>query len=531
MADKRLFKIYPRVLNRFRNWSERGSSVGHRFGLSKLGVFQGFLFSQMSREEAVNYIGRLKGELGDFGYEALVERFAEEDATPPPAPEPPAEQPAKPEPSPQMELPLFLTESAVKEEALRLLGFTKTVDKTHPAAAASAAWKAAHKMDFMLFDQLKERLGEMAVPFSAKYDGELVCLWFDGQEAVVVTHKGTVRSDLPATDEATEYLKRHYKRAVLMGEFYAVDEKGRPISYMRAAHTLRDPRAGDDDQIRIAVFDIVELDGKSYEDIPIAQKMAIVNQIFKGAQHIQPVFNQLGTIRNIEAFWNELDERGLEGVVVHMPDKTIIKSKPVMSFDLVIVAVSKSPALPGRIGAILTSFIDKEGRFRLNGHVGTGLTDEQRVELLEWAKSIAVREDEDHIWVDPARSHVIEVEAVEVKPQEQPTYVFKGGHYVEVENQMSGTLRFPVVKQFRTDKDPKYPDVRVEQLPFKTSSSQLRQGMHIKTITGHTGKVIRLVERSGDSGLDYDVAVDWDVPVWGIKVSEVHPDDIVEIIE
>jgi ATP-dependent DNA ligase len=414
----------------------------------------------------------------------------------------------------------------------RRFGFTKTVEPQHPGAEVAKNWKSSHRMKFVTFDQLKTDVSDQEVPYSAKMDGELVCIWHKNGKTELVTAKGTVRMGFPPTVE----LQGHWEsktEVVAMGELYAVDETGKPQSYMQASEILKDPDAGQDHLIRLAIFDLVEMDGQSREDQGILDNMEIVRLITTGLKSVHPAYTTRGTIDDMESLWNDLVKRGLEGLIVHMPDGTLLKSKPIMSFDMVIVAVTKSPSMPGRIGAVLTSFIDKEGRYRLNGHVGTGMSDEQRVSFMQWAQDRKVREDDTHIWIDPTTSPVIEVEAVEVNPQERPALEFKNGAFVQVEEAMSGILRFPVLKQFRQDKDPKYPDVRVEQLPIKVSSlrDRIEVGKWIRTIAGHTGQVTKITADSGDSGEDWDASVTWDPPLWGLMLSEVHPDDIVAIAD
>lgn len=48
--------------------------------------------------------------------------------------------------------------------------------------------------------------------------------------------------------------------------------------------------------------------------------------------------------------------------------------------------------------------------------------------------------------------------------------------------------------------------------------------------TGNTGTVIRVTPDSGDSGMDVDYAVEWDRPMRGFKVTELHPGEF-EIIQ
>jgi hypothetical protein len=512
MADKKRFRIDIGRLNKF--W---GSPSEFRYGFTPSGVFHSFLFGRLGQSGALDYIGQLKREWG-ADYNSEIEDLVQEAPIKPKAPPPP------PPPSPQTE---FEFTPQASQEWISVQAFLKDTNKDHPGALLADNWKSSKKMEFVTFDQLKDKVGVGEVVFSAKMDGELVCLWFENGRAETVTAKGTIRTGMPAVDEAQEIMAKKFKSAAFMGELYAVDENNRPISYMQAASVLKDPDLGRDDAIRLAIFDVVEVEGKSAQDMPIADRMALIAKTFEGGKYVYPAYTKKGTIQDIEALWNELEKKGLEGVVVHMSDGTILKSKPIMSFDLMLVAVTKSPSIPGRIGAILASFIDKEGRYRLAGHIGTGMRDDQRVEFMNLARQYAIAEDDQYIWIDPKKSPVIEVEAVEVNPKKTPAMEFQDGHYVEIEKMMSGTLRFPVLKQVRTDKDPKYPDVRVEQLPFKLeSASMLREGMKVMSLLGHTGTIVGLVPDSGDSGWDYDIIVKWDEPVWGIEVSEVHPTEI-----
>jgi hypothetical protein len=512
MTDKKRYRISIGSLDKFRDHPSE-----FRYGISKIGVFQGLLFGFLGKEGAFDYIGYLKGKLGEQGYRELVDSIVQELAPPSPKPTPPPAVNVPPSPE---QLELF-------QSVMDVQAFLKDANKEHPGAKLADIWKTNKRMEFVTFEQLEDRLSATETAFSAKMDGELVCIWFENGRAELVTAKGTLRWGFPVTNEVATAVGKKYKQAAFMGELYAVDNRNRPISYMQAASMLKDPDAGYDDQLRLAVFDVMELDGKSVEDLDIMEKMDMIFKIFDGLHAVHAAYTKKGTFADIKELWNELDKRGLEGIVVHMPDGTILKSKPILSFDMVIVAVAKSTSIPGRVGAVLAAFIDKEGRYRLNGHIGTGLRDEQRIELMNMAKRIAIKEDDKYIWIDPTKSPVIEVEAIEINPKKQPALEFRDGEYVEVEKMMCGVMRFPVLKQMRTDKDPKYPDVRIEQLPIQLEESAIFQvGMHIKSLLGHTGVIIGLVPNSGDSGKDYDIIVEWDEPVWGVEVSEVHPTEV-----
>jgi len=417
-----------------------------------------------------------------------------------------------------------------------ILSFEKRIDKNHPGMAFADAWKKSLQMKFIIYDKLEELLHtEQGATISVKLDGELVALVYQHGKVEVVTNKGTVRTNMPATDEAAKLLSGH-KSGVFLAELYAVDEHNIPESYMKAASVLRDPKLGVDDRIRLSVFDMISLDDKEYTEENIDTKMDVINKIFEPGKYARPAYTIKGGIQEAKNLWDQLDQRGWEGLIIHFAGDTY-KVKPLLSYDMVIVAVTKSPTYIDRIGAVLTSFIDKSGRFRLNGLVGGGFNDEERVQLMEWAERNKVMEDDDRIWVDPFKEPlVVEIQAMEVNVKDRPKLEYRDGKWVEIEDDISGVLRFPQFKRFRDDKEPKYPDVRIEQLPIERMSAiefenVLRAGNRIKTITGFTGTIQSFVPWSGDSGMDFDIIVKWDEPMFGvINICEVHPSEIVEII-
>jgi NEDD4-binding protein 2 len=254
-----------------------------------------------------------------------------------------------------------------------------------------------------------------------------------------------------------------------MGEMYAVDENGKPLSYVKGSKILKNPDKGYDNQIRIAVFDIISLNGTDETSRTMDQKIAEINQIFAGKEFVHPVKAMKANLSQAKQMWDNLEKEGIEGFVVYHQDQ-MIKVKPIMSFDMAIVAVSKSDKYPDRIGAVLTAFLDKESRFRLSGMIGGGFSDEERVQLMQWAQTNAVDEDDDYIWVDPFKDPlVVEIEAVEVNEKEKPVMKFEGHKWVQIENGMSGVLRFPKIKRTREDKTTRYEDIPVEQVGVESS--------------------------------------------------------------
>ena len=411
--------------------------------------------------------------------------------------------------------------------------FDKTTDKTHPAASVVENWKKSRKMRFLTFDQLAELIGKEQAVISVKLDGELVALVLTDGRVEAITSKGTIRTNFPAADETAKLLGAKYKNAMIMGEMYVVNENEVPQSYMKAATVLRDPHSEKDELIRLAIFDVMKLDDVDYEEKPIEEKMALIADLTKGGKLVQPAYTVIGGIAEAQKLWKQLEEKGWEGLVVHVGDQ-MYKVKPIMSYDLVVVAIEKSAKYQDRMGAVLAAFRDKESRFRMSGSIGGGFSDEERRTMYDWALRNKVYEDDERIWVDPFKEPlVIEIEAVEVNLKNRPAMTFKDRKWVEIEQDMSGVFRFPQFVRVRDDKKPEHPDVRIEQLPIQSMkfiASQLEPGRRVKVISGQWGKIMNITTHAKDSFEDCVLLVRWDSPLFGeIESSACHMTEVIEI--
>lgn len=485
------------------------------------------------------FVYNQKSIWGEDGWSKKVEEMADEIIYEGPPPVPATEQP-------DIEVPPLVTEKPEESDQLQLFEFIKTTEKGHPAGEAAREWKALQVMEFVEFDELKERMegeGGDAI-ISVKYDGELVGVYYNAGRAETVTQKGTVRTGMPVTHECAQLMSaKGYKTAILMAELYAIDQDGKPKSYMTASNILKKPEGGQDQRIRLAVFDIHSIDGKQYENEKLEDKLALITQIFSEGKYVHPIPYKRGGIAEAEEQWKTVPENHYEGLVVHMGGK-IFKVKPIMSYDMAIVAVEKSSKVPDRIGALLAAFIDKDGYWRLSGAIGGGMNDHERAEFFKWAERNKVSEDEERIWVNPmAEPMIVEVTAYEVNLKEKPALKFADGKWTQVEQRMSGVLRFPQLVRLRDDKEPKYPDVRPEQLGIKSGTydeimSQTHVGSCVEDIYGNVGRVEGMLDVESkyddetNSLVDRELIVRWDRPIdLGEKVvlSTISPSMILRI--
>jgi len=353
-----------------------------------------------------------------------------------------------------------------------ILAFKKEIDKENPISSIVSDYKERMSMKFYTIDELREKLKGKKFTISVKLDGEIVGIEYKDGRTITVTRAGTIRYDLPVTDEITELLKnKPLKEFIGVGEIYGVSEDGIPLSYLKSQSLLKAPKTKEDEErIRIIVFDIISIDGIDWQDKDLSYRISGLRNLFSKGKYVKPAeYFENADLNDVDELWDKVvqpQKYGYEGLIIYYDNK-IVKVKPILSIDLVVVAVERSKKHPEQMGAILTSFRDKEGIFRLNGKVGTGFTDKERLEFIEWAERNKVFEDEDgRIWVDPFKEPcIVEVQGEEVNIKKGPAYKFEDNKWIQIEDKMTGIIRKPRIERYREDKKVIPEDLRLEQIP------------------------------------------------------------------
>jgi len=279
-------------------------------------------------------------------------------------------------------------------------------------------------------EALKEHGGTSA--FEYKLDGARVQIHKLGDDVRIFSRRLTdVTESLP---EVVELTRRNVKdkEAILEGEVIAVDEDGCPIPFQHLMRRFKRVHAVEDMvkevPVKLYLFDVLFLDGKSLIAIPYSERRRILAE---NAGEIS-LAKQLVTdkVEEAERFLKEALDAGHEGLMAKKVDspytpgirgKRWLKIKPVLEpLDLVIVAAEWGY---GRRHEWLSDYYlaarDAEtGEFLTVGKTFKGLTDAEIIAITSKLKESIVEEEPRRVVVVP--KIVVEVTYNEI--QRSPTY-------------------------------------------------------------------------------------------------------------
>jgi DNA ligase-1 len=304
-------------------------------------------------------------------------------------------------------------------------------------------------------EALAEHGGKTA--FEYKYDGARVQIHKRGTEVRVFSRRLTdVTQSLP---EVVEAVKANVKadEAIVEGEVIAVDDRGHLIPFqhlMRRFKRVHEVQGmAEKIPVRLYLFDVLFLDGKSLISLPYVQRRKILAE---NAGEIA-LTTQIVTDKKAraETFLNKAMDAGQEGLMAKKLDspytpgtrgKRWFKIKPVLEpLDLVITAAEYGY---GRRHGWLSDYYlaarDAEtGEFLNIGKTFKGLTDAEIKEMTRRLKELTVRQQGNRVIVLP--KIVVEVAYNEI--QKSPKY----------KSQMA--LRFARITRVRDDKNPEDADI------------------------------------------------------------------------
>ena len=296
-----------------------------------------------------------------------------------------------------------------------------------------------------------EALATLARAASVEYklDGARIQVHRDGDEVHVYTRSlAEVTHRVPELVDAVRTLPA--RRLILDGETLSLDEDGAPRAFQDTM-----ARFGSEAAAAIALrpwfFDILHVDGRDLIDEPLSTRLEILDAVVGGLRMPGVVTDDA---ERAEDFAREALAAGHEGIMVKGLDspyaagrrgKSWLKVKPVLTFDLVVLAVEwGSGRRTGLLSNLHLGARDPDGAFAepggfvMVGKTFKGLTDA----TLRW-------QTEHFPTIETHRS----AHAVHVRPETVVEIAIDG---VQRSSRYPGgvALRFARVKAYRPDKSP-----------------------------------------------------------------------------
>ena len=297
-----------------------------------------------------------------------------------------------------------------------------------------------------LDEVLAEHGGTTAVEF--KFDGARIQIHRQGDEVRVFSRRLTdVTKSVPEVVEFAHGLPA--SSFLLEGEVVAVDERGRPRPFQELMRRFR--RVHEIEALRktiplkLYLFDVLYLEGRSLIPAPYRERWAALEGLVPAEVLAKRIVTQ--SRAEIEAFLKEALDAGHEGVMAKRLDseysvgkrgKKWFKIKPAETLDAAILAAEWGH---GRRKGTLSNYwlgVRDGERWQMIGKTFKGLTDQERVDLMERLIPLKTREEP---WVVHVRPEVV----VEIAYNE----IQRSPHY-----ESGFALRFARVARVRDDKGP-----------------------------------------------------------------------------
>jgi bifunctional non-homologous end joining protein LigD len=322
--------------------------------------------------------------------------------------------------------------------------------------------------------QLKPMLATLSTRLPRDEEAWAYEIKWDGVRAIAYSEAGHLRLESRNLREITS----HYpelralgaelgaRDAVFDGEVVAFDDDGRPSfellqSRMNLASEAAVRRRMADCPVTYLIFDLLHVDGRSLIDLPYAERRERLEALELEGPSWQTPSHHLGEGK---ALLRLTRERGLEGLVAKRLDsrylpgrrsRAWLKVKNIRSQELVIGGWLPGQGRRGEtIGAILVGYYeDHDGgrRLRYAGRVGSGFTEDELRRLAGMLEPIQTQQS-------PFEGRQPPKQSVFVEPRLVAEIAFR-------EWTATRTLRAPVYKGLRADKDPTEVALEQEEAP------------------------------------------------------------------
>lgn len=323
--------------------------------------------------------------------------------------------------------------------------------------------------------KLKQRIDGERFAVTRKIDGHMqVVFYVDGQVFMLNANGKQKAEKLKCLDAFAEAVKTAgLKQAVIAAELYLPRPEGRPRCGDVQAALADDAKR---DQLALAPFDIVELDGEKWHAEHYADTHNKLCTIFQSEQ-VKPVQMRNASSKDeVQEIFDEwVGGEGAEGLVVHSESPIVWKVKERHTIDAAVIGYTTADR---GIRDLMFAVRRPDGLFQMFALGSTGMTDDDRADI---AKRLSEKHVESQYVLSDSRGIayqmvkpelVFEISVLElvargnddkIKMNPLLRYDEQQGWLMEGTTPGVSALGITLERE-RTDKQPNETDVRISQL-------------------------------------------------------------------
>ena len=323
--------------------------------------------------------------------------------------------------------------------------------------------------------KLKQRIDGERFAVTRKIDGHMQVVFYVDEQVFMLNANGKQKAEkLKCLDAFAEAVKTAgLKQAVIAAELYLPRPEGRPRCGDVQAALADDAKR---DQLALAPFDIVELDGEKWHAEHYADTHNKLCTIFQSEQ-VKPVQMRNASSKDeVQEIFDEwVGGEGAEGLVVHSESPIVWKVKERHTIDAAVIGYTTADR---GIRDLMFAVRRPDGLFQMFVLGSTGLTDEQRADI---AQRLSTKHVESQYVLSDSRGIayqmvkpelVFEISVLELvargnddKIMMNPLLKYDEAQGWLMEGTTPGVSALGItIERERTDKQPNETDVRISQL-------------------------------------------------------------------
>ena len=331
--------------------------------------------------------------------------------------------------------------------------------------------------------KLKQRIDGERFAVTRKIDGHMQVVFYVDGNVFMLNANGKEKASegLKCLDAFAEAVKAAgLKQAIIAAELYLPRPEGRPRCGDVQAALADDAKR---DQLALAPFDIIELDGEAWKASHYADTHNKLCTIFNSqfsilnSQLVQPVqMRNASSNDEVQQIYEEwVEGEGAEGLVVHSEAPIVWKVKTRHTIDAAVIGYTTAER---GIRDLMFAVRRPDGLFQMFVLGSTGLKDEERADI---AKRLSEKHVESQYVLSDSRGIayqmvkpelVFEISVLELvargnddKIKMNPLLRYDEQQGWLMEGTTPGVVALGItIDQERTDKQPNETDVRISQL-------------------------------------------------------------------